>query len=296
MSMKGWATMLQTLMLFLALWLPVAAQQPASALSNPDWTRPFPPFRIIGNIYWVGTYDLSTYLITTPQGHILINTGVGDTAQQIRANVEALGFKLADVKILTATHGHFDHVAGMADLKRMTGAKLVVSAGDRELLESGGKADFRFGDTVGARFEPVTVDRTFRDLETISLGGTELTAHLHAGHTKGATSFTLNVPEAGKTYRVIIANMGSINPGVTLSGMPTFPDIAQAYARTFRAQKELKIDVWLASHASQFGLHDKYKPGDPYDPDRFVDPAGYLAAVERLEKAYLDQLAREQKR
>src|SRR5580704_9261056 len=288
--------MLRTLVLFLALGLPVAAQQPASAPSNPDWTRPFPPFRIIGNIYWVGSYDLSTYLITTPQGHILINTGVGNTAQQIRANVEALGFKLTDVKILTATHGHFDHVAGMADLKRMTGAKLIISAGDRELLESGGKADFRFGDTLSARFEPVTVDQTFRDLEKISLGGTELTAHLHAGHTKGATSFTLDVPEAGKTYRVIIANMGSINPGVTVSGMPKFPDISQAYARTFRAQKELKIDVWLASHASQFGLHDKYKPGDPYNPDRFVDPAGYLAAVERLEKAYLDQLAREQKR
>ena len=288
--------MLQTLVLFFALGLSVAAQQPDPVPSNPDWTRPFPPFRIIGNIYWVGSYDLSTYLITTPQGHILINTGVGDTAQRIRANVEALGFKLADVKILTATHGHFDHVAGMADLKRMTGAKLLVSVGDRELLESGGKADFRFGDVLSARFEPVTVDRTFRDLEKISLGGTELTAHLHAGHTKGATSFTLDVPEAGKTYRVIIANMGSINPGVTVSGMPKFPEISQAYARTFRAQKELKIDVWLASHASQFGLHDKYKPGDPYNPDRFVDPAGYLAAVERLEKAYLDQLAREQKR
>ena len=195
--------MLWTSLLFLALAVSVTAQQPASTISNPDWTKPFPPFRIIGNIYWVGTYDLSTYLITTPQGHILINTGVGDTAQQIRANVEALGFKLADVRILTATHGHFDHVAGMADLKRMTGAKLVISAPDRELLESDGKADFRFGDTPEARFEPVTVDQTFRDLEKISLGGTELTAHLHAGHTKGATSFTLNVQEGGKTYIVM---------------------------------------------------------------------------------------------
>jgi metallo-beta-lactamase class B len=207
-----------------------------------------------------------------------------------------LGFKVADVKILSATHGHWDHVAGMADLKRMTGARLVIAAGDRELLQTGGKADFRFGDTAGAHFEPVTVDQTFGDLEKISLGGTELTAHLHAGHTKGATSFTLNVQEAGKTYRVIIANMGSINPGVTLSGMPTFPDISQAYARTFRAQKDMKIDVWLASHAAQFRLHAKYKPGDPYNADRFVDPAGYLAAVERLEKAYLDQLAREKAR
>ena len=123
--------MLRTSLLFLALAVSVTAQQPAASLSNPDWTKPFPPFRIIGNIYWVGSYDLSTYLITTPQGHILINTGVGDTAQQIRASVEQLGFKLADVRILTATHGHFDHVAGMADLKRMTGAKLVISAPDQ---------------------------------------------------------------------------------------------------------------------------------------------------------------------
>src|SRR5713226_3470121 len=245
-----------------------ALASPGLAQSNPDWTRPFPPFRIVGNLYWVGSYDLSTYLITTPQGHILINTGVGDTAKQIKASVEQLGFKITDTKILTATHGHFDHVAGMADLKRMTGAKLIISTGDRELLESGGKADFRFGDTLSARFEPVTVDQTFKDLEKISLGGTELTAHLHAGHTKGATSFTLDVPEAAKSYRVIIANMGSINPGVTVSGMPKFPGISEAYARTFRAQKELKIDVWLASYASQFGLHDKYKPGDPYNPDR----------------------------
>src|SRR6187401_851183 len=123
------------------------AQQTGGA--NPDWTRPFPPFRIIGNIYWVGSYDLSTYLITTPQGNILINTGVGDTAQQIRKSVEQLGFKLSDTKILTATHGHFDHVAGMAELKRLTGARLIISEPDKPLLETGGKADFRFGNTPG---------------------------------------------------------------------------------------------------------------------------------------------------
>src|SRR5213592_4541199 len=204
------------------------------AQNDSDWTRPFPPFRIIGNIYWVGSYDLATYLITTPQGHILINTGVGDTAKQIKASVERLGFNHADTKILTATHGHFDHVAGMAELKRMTGARLIVSERDRELLESGGRLDSRFGDTPEARFEPVKVDGTFKDSDTISLGGTVLTAHHHPGHTKGATSFTLNVPEGGNTYRVIIANMASINPGVTVSGMPKYPGIAEDYARTFK--------------------------------------------------------------
>src|SRR5262245_27138502 len=139
----------KVVMLSLVLGATALAQQntaPQNAgQQNADWTRPFPPFRLIGNIYWVGSYDLSTYLITTPQGNILINTGVGDTAQQIKASVEQLGFKIGDTKILTATHGHYDHVAGMAALKKMTGAKLVISENDKELLESGGKADFRFG-------------------------------------------------------------------------------------------------------------------------------------------------------
>jgi metallo-beta-lactamase class B len=270
-----------------------AFASPGLAPVDPDWTRPFPPFRIIGNIYWVGSYDLATYLITTPQGNILINTGVGETARQIKASVEQLGFKLADTKILTATHGHFDHVAGMAELKRMTGATLIVSEQEKELLESGGRLDFRFGDTPGARFEPVKVDGTVKDGDTISLGGTVLTAHHHPGHTKGATSFTLNVLEGAKTYRVVIANMGSINPGVTVSGMTKYPGIAEDYARTFKAQKDMQIDVWLASHASQFKLHEKYQPGDPFNPDRFVDPQGFKASIEQLEKAYRDQLARE---
>ena len=275
-------------------WFALAS--PGLAQSNPDWTRPFTPFRIIGSIYWVGSYDLSTYLIATPQGHILINTGVGDTANQIKRSVEQLGFNFADTKILTATHGHWDHVAGMAALKRMTGARLIVAEQEKALLESGGKSDFRFGDDPESRFEPVKVDGTFKDSDTISLGGTVLTAHHHPGHTKGATSFTLNVRESGKTYRVVIANMGSINPGVTVSGMPKYPGIAEDYARTFKAQKDMQIDVWLASHASQFNLHEKYKPGDTFNPDRFVDPQGFKAAVERLEKTYREQLAQERAR
>jgi metallo-beta-lactamase class B len=277
----------------LAVGAVVLASAPRAQAQNEEWTRPFPPFKIIGNIYWVGSYDLSTYLITTPEGHILINTGVGDTAQKIKAGVEQLGFKMSDVKMITATHGHYDHVAGIADLKKMTGAQVVISEPDKDLIETGGKADFRFGDTPSARFEPVKVDRTFKDGENLVLGGTTLTAHLHAGHTKGATSFTTDVRENGKTYRVIIANMGSINPGVTVTGMPKYPGITQDYARTFMSQKEMKIDVWLASHAAQFRLHEKYKPGDPYNPDRFVDPNGFLESVRRLENAYLAQVAKE---
>lgn len=282
--------MLRSVAIFLVLGVSAIAQD------NPEWTKPFPPFRIVGNIYWVGSYDLSTYLITTPQGNILINTGIGDTAQQIKKSVETLGFKIEDTKILTATHGHYDHVAGLAALKRMTGATVMISEPDKVLLETGGKADFRFGNDEYARFEPVKVDRTFKDSDTIALGGTVLTAHIHAGHTKGATSFTTNVQDGGRTYRVVIANMGSINPGVKMTGMPGFPDIAQAYAETFRAQKDMQIDVWLASHASQFRLHDKWTPGSAYDPNRFVDPAGFLKSVQDLERTYREQVARDKAR
>ena len=254
---------------------------------------PLSPFRIIGNIYCGGSYDLSSYLIATPQGNILLNTGIGDTAKQIKASVEQLGFKLSDTRIITATHGHFDHVAGVAELKRMTGARVIMPDADKDLFESGGRTDFRFGDTPSFYFERVTLDGTIKDNDTIALGGTVLTAHHHPGHTKGATSFTLNVQEGGRTYRVVIANMASINPGVTVSGMPKYPDIAGDYARTFKAQKDMQIDVWLASHASQFKLHEKYQPGDAFNPDRFVDPQGFKAAVEQLEKIYRDQLAKE---
>ncbi len=274
-----------------------ATRKPAppavSITDNDEWTREYPPFRMIGNVYWVGSYDLSTYLITSPQGHILINTGVGDTAQKIRKGVESLGFKMSDVKILTATHGHIDHAAGLAELKKMTGARVVVAEREKELLESGGRTDFRFGKSPDMHFPPVEVDRTFKDNETISVGDVTLTTHLHAGHTRGATSFTFDVRDSGKTYRVIIANMGSINPGVTLTGMPGYPDIAADYARTFNAQKELKIDVFLASHASQIKLHEKYTPGDPYDPERFVAPAFFMESVLKLEQTYQAQLARD---
>ncbi len=267
----------------------------AFAQQDPNWTSPFPPFRIAGNIYWVGTWDLSTYLITTKEGDILINTGLASTVPQIKEGVEKLGFKMSDIKILTATHGHYDHVAGMAELKRMTGAQLVISQQDVELLETGGKADFRFGDTPSAQFEAVKVDRKLRDGETISLGGTVITAHHHPGHTKGATSFTLEVTESGHAYKVLIANMGSINPGVKVSGMPKYPGIAADYAKTFADQKAMKIDIWLASHASQFGLHDKYKPDDRFNAERFVAPKAFLASVEGLEKAYREQLVAEQR-
>jgi metallo-beta-lactamase class B len=161
------------------------------------------------------------------------------------------------------------------------------------LLESGGKADFRFGNDPDFRFAPVSVDRKIEDGGKISLGGTELTLHLHPGHTRGSTSFTFAVADAGRTYQVLIANMPSINPGVVLTGKPSYPGIAEDYARTFRELKAITPEIWLSSHAGQFGLHSKYKPGDPYKPERFIDVAGYRKELEGLEKAYRDQLAHE---
>jgi metallo-beta-lactamase class B len=264
-----------------------------SAQQNAQWRQPFPPFKLIGNVYWVGTYDLSTYLITTDAGHLLVNTGFEDTVPLIVAGVEQLGFKMADVKILLATHAHGDHVAGLAELKRLTGAQMMMSEADSVLLEDGGVSDFRFGDGRTPSFDAVKVDRRLKDQDTVTLGGVTLTAHHHPGHTKGATSFTFTVREGGRDYRVGIVNMAGVNAGVTVSGMPKYPTIADDYARTFAAQKALPIDVFLASHAAQFRMHDKYEPGDAYDPNRFVDPQGYLAAVERLEGLYREQLAQE---
>jgi metallo-beta-lactamase class B len=241
----------------------------------------------------VGTYDLSSYLITSSDGHLLINTGLADSVPQIRSNIEKLGFRVGDVKILTATHAHWDHVAGLAALKKMTGAQLYMSAPDADVLESGGRTDFRWGDDPNARFDPVVVDKRLHDGDTIELGGNKLTLHIHGGHTKGASSFTLTVRDSSRSYRVGIVNLASINPGVRVSGMPGFPDIREAYERTFVAQRAMELDIWLSSHASQFAMHKKHQPGDRYAPARFVDPAGFRAAVEQLEAAFRKQLASE---
>jgi metallo-beta-lactamase class B len=262
-------------------------------VAQDDWTRPMAPFRMLGPIYWVGSHDLSTYLITTPEGHILINTGIADTADQIARGIAQLGFSLADVKLLTATHAHYDHAWGLAELKRRTKARIVVNHVDRELFESGGRTDYLWGARPEMHFEPVPVDDTFIDGGTLSLGGVTLTAHHHPGHSKGATSFTLTVRENGRDYRVIIANMGSINPGARVTGMPAYPNIGRDYALTFERQKALAVDVFFASHASQFRLHEKYTPGAPYDPARFVDPEGFRRSVDQLERTYREQLARE---
>lgn len=264
----------------------------AFAQANPEWTRPFPAHRIIGNVYYVGTYDLACFLITTPAGNILINTGTKGSAPMIAASIESLGFKVTDTKILLTTQAHEDHVAGMAEMKQLSGAKMFATVGDTPELEDGGKSDYLFTD---ARFmyTPVKVDRKLKDREKISLGGVDLIVYSHPGHTRGSSSYALTVAENGRNYKVLIANMGSINPGTILVGNKKYPQISDDYALTFREQKKLECDVFLSSHAGQYGLHDKWKPGQAYSPDTFVDQKGYKAAVARAEASYLEYLSKE---
>ena len=272
------------------------APQPFKQLpiNNPNYVKPFPPLRIVGNLYYVGTYDLAVYLITTSAGNILINTGVNDSTAAIRANIEALGFKFSDIKLLLATHGHWDHVGAMAEIKRLTGARMLMHEGDADLLESGGGQDYRFPQGRGTIYEPVKVDQRLKEGDKVRLGDTELTVIHHPGHTKGATSFTYTARDGGRTYDVLIVNMGSINPGVQVSFMPGFPEIQKAYLSTLQRQRELKPQVWVSSHAGHFNMHQKYRPGDPYDPNRFVDPDGYQAKIQFYEKLFSAQLKREQ--
>lgn len=263
-------------------------------VTNEAYVKPFPPLRIVGNLYYVGTYDLAVYLITTSAGNILINTGINDSVAGIRSNIEALGFRFSDIKLLLATHGHWDHVAGMAEIKRLTGARMLMHEDDAPMLEDGGNSDYRYVQGRGPIYEAVAVDQRLKDGDKVRLGDTELTVLHHPGHTKGATSFTFTTRDRGRDYSVLIANMASINPGVMVGGMPGFPGITQAYTQTLAKQRQLKPDIWVASHAAQFNLHQKYKPGDPYDPNRFVDPDGYQAKLQFYEKLVRANLGKDQ--
>jgi len=264
------------------------------AAAQPDgWAKPFPGHRVIGNLYAVGTYDLASFLITSQDGHILINTGLEDSTSLIRENIESLGFRLEDVRILLTTQAHWDHTAALAEIKEVANAEMWATAGDAPLLEDGGFSDPHFGGRES--FAPVNVDRILTDAEVIELGETRLTVLETPGHTVGSSSYTMTVREAGRDYAIVIANMGTINGGKRLVVDPTYRGVAEDFAETFRRQKILPVDVWVASHGSQYGLHEKYQPGQAYDPDTFVDPGGFLSEVERLERVYLEQVAIERR-
>lgn len=254
------------------------------AQENESWKRPFPAFRIVGNVYYVGTEDLACYLITTPQGHILINTGLVDSVPLVRAGIEKSGFKYSDIKILLTMQAHYDHVAAMAEIQKATGAKMYATAGDKAALESGGKVD-GFGTSPAFQFAPVRVDRVLKDGDIVKLGGTELKVLSHPGHTKGSVSYSLTVDANGVKTPVLIANLLSVVQ--PLVGNKTYPNIVEDYERSFAAQKQLHPGIWLAGHAGQFDMQAKLKQGS------FDDPKGYTEAVANLEKAYRERLAKE---
>ncbi|MDA1372293.1 MAG: subclass B3 metallo-beta-lactamase [Proteobacteria bacterium] len=262
--------------------------------AQPDgWARPFEGFRVIGNLYGVGSYDLSVFLITSDAGHILINTGLEDSTQLIRGNMAALGFRMEDIRILLTQQAHWDHTAAMAEIKQISGAEMWATVGDAPIMADGGFSDPHFGGRES--FLPVTVDKIIRDGEVIELGDIQLTVHDHPGHTEGSSSYSMQVSESGRDYQVLIANMGTINPGKQLTVDPTYLGVSEDFASTYRKQKAMDVDVWVAAHASQYNFHEKYQSGQAYSPTTFVDPAGFLRAVERLEQAYVEYIAEEQR-
>ena len=257
--------------------------------THPEWSKPYPPFRIVGNLYYVGTYDLACYLLVTPQGNILINTGLADSEPLIRKSIEALHFKYTDTKILLTTQAHFDHLGGMAAVKKATGAKLMIDEKDAEVVKDGGSSDYEMGGH-GSVFAPVMPDRLLHDKDVIKLGNTQIVMLHHPGHTKGSCSFLFDVNDGHKQYKVLIANLPTIINDEKFADVKKYPDIAKDFAYTLSAMKKLQFDIWLASHASQFSLQAKHKPGDAYNPAVFVDREGYDNALAELKKKYDEKL------
>lgn len=277
-----------------ALDAAIAQQRVQLPITNKQWEQPFPGFKIVGNLYYVGTYDLGCYLIDTGAGLILVNTGASGSYPLIKANIEALGFKTGDIKVLTSTHGHWDHVGDLASFQKdAPDAKTYMSERDAPVLESGGNLDYRRREGRGIIYDPIKVDVRTKPGDHIKLGNADMTVLQAYGHTPGATSFSYQVTDAGRAYNVLIVNMNGINAGVKLLGSPGYPTIVEDFKNTLAMQATYTPDIWVSSHAPQFNLHKVYKPGDAYDPARFGDLAAYKAKIAGYQAAYEKQLAEE---
>ena len=260
---------------------------------HPDWSEPFPAHRIIGNIYYVGSQGLASYLITTPAGHILINSNLKTSVPLIRESIEKLGFRLSDVKILLISHAHFDHDAGSAEIKKLTGAQYAVMDADVDVVESGGKSDFQYGDDATLLYPAAKVDRVLHDGDEVKLGDTTLIAHKTAGHTRGCTTWTLKLTDAGKTYDVVIVGSPNVNPGYKLVNNARYPEIADDYARGFRVLKSLPCDVFLGAHGSYFEMEAKHAKLKAGGPNPYIDSQGYKNYVADREQAFLSELQKQ---
>jgi metallo-beta-lactamase class B len=271
----------------------VASVLAHAAPVNPAWTRQVPPFRIAGNLYYVGSEDLASYLVATPQGLILINSNLTTSPPQIRKSVEALGFRFSDIKILLISHAHYDHCGGSAEIIRLTHAKYFVMAGDVPVVESGGRTDFQYGPDPSKHFPPAHVDRVLHDGDSVRLGGSVLTAHLTAGHTKGTTTWTMDEMENGRVLHAVIIGSPNVNPGYKLVSDRAYPQIAADYAHGFEVLKALPCDLFLGAHGGYFGLTEKYARWARGDKNAFVDPAGYKAYVAEREETFEAELQRQ---
>jgi metallo-beta-lactamase class B len=271
------------------------AMSPINLLAdqNPDWTAPIPPFRIAGNLYYVGSRDLASYLVTSSQGHILINSNLITSPAQIRASVEKLSHRWQDVKILLISHAHYDHCAGSAQIKRETGAKYMVMDADAAVIESGGKTDFQYGRQADMLYPAAKVDRQLHEGELVRLGDAVLTAHKTAGHTKGCTTWTMKITDSGKTRNVVIVGSPNVNPGYNLIDDKQYPQMAADFEQQFRTLKSLPCDIFLGAHGSYFEMLAKYARLKAGDANAFVDPAGYQRFVAEREQAFLAELAKQ---
>ena len=253
------------------------------AQANPDWHRPFPAFKIAGNLYYVGTADLAVYLINTPQGNILINSDFAEDVPLIHKSIEGLGFKYGDTKILLISHAHSDHDEGVGLIKRETGARLMVMDADVPAVES--TAPGRPG---------AHVDRVLHDGDTVELGGSRLTAHLTPGHTKGCTTWTMQVHEGARTLNAVIIGSPNVNPGYVLVGNRDYPQIAQDYVKTFKVLKGLPCDLFLGAHGAYFGMKAKYEKAKAGETNPLIDPEGYKAYVAEREATFEKEWKRQQ--
>ena len=254
------------------------------------WVKEQEPFRIAGNLYYVGSYELCSYLITTPKGHILINTGIAGSDSMIRRHVEALGFKFSDIRILLTNQAHFDHVGAMAAIKQATHAQLMVEEKDVPAMADGGSSDFDMGGH-GPMFQPVKVDRALHDRDVVKLGGMEILVLHHPGHTKGASSYLFTVKDSARSYRVLIANIPSILSETKFPSMPGYPETGKDYGYTLDTMPKIQFDLWLAAHSQQFDLHKKHLPGEGYHPEAFIDRAGYDDWMKTLKAQYIKKMA-----
>ncbi len=275
------------LSLMLCMALPAQALSPENAAKN----QPVAPFRIAGNLYYVGASDVTSYLIVTPAGMILIDGGFAETAPQIEQNIAALGFKLTDVKVLLNGHAHPDHAGGLAALKRDSGARFAAMQPEVLPLEHHGQGTFYRGDRL--LFDSIPVDRVLHDGDTVELGGVTLTAHLTAGHTPGCTTWTTRVMEGGKPLDVVMACQTTLPD--RLVGNPDYPDAAADFAHTFRLLRSLPCDVFLAEHGSVYDLTGKRtKLAQHPTVNPFVDPEGYKRYVDASEQEFQQAMAAQQ--